>query len=58
LVNEGRGRLFKRKDEKYLIYVPKDLAEDSMFPLKTDSSMRVKISFKLGDDKIIIEKWE
>lgn len=58
MVNEGRGRLFKRKDEKYLIYVPKDLAEDSMFPLKTDSSMRVKISFKLGDDKIIIEKWE
>jgi len=57
MVNEGRGRLFKRKDEKYLIYVPKDLAEDSMFPLKTDSSMRVKISFKLGDDKIIIEKW-
>lgn len=58
MVNEGRGRLFKRKDEKYLIYVPKDLAEDSMFPLKTDSSMRVKISFKLDDDKIIIEKWE
>ena len=58
MVNEGRGRLFKRKDEKYLIYVPKDLAEDSMFPLKTDSSMRVKISFKLGDDKIIIEKWK
>jgi len=58
MVNEGRGRLFKRKDQKYLIYVPKDLAEDSMFPLKTDSSMRVKISFKLGDDKITIEKWE
>jgi hypothetical protein len=58
MVNEGRGRLFKRKDEKYLIYVPKDLAEDSMFPLKTESSMRVKIHFKLGDDKIIIEKWE
>jgi hypothetical protein len=58
MVNEGRGRLFKRKDEKYLIYVPKDLAEDSMFPLKTESSMRVKISFKLGDDKIIISKWE
>jgi len=34
------------------------LAEDSMFPLKTESSMRVKIWFKLGDDKIIIEKWK
>jgi hypothetical protein len=58
LVNEGKGRLFRRKDGKYLIYVPKDLAEDSMFPFKTDDSIRVKVSFKLGDEKILIEKWK
>ena len=58
MVNEGRGRLFRRKDEKYLIYVPKDLAEDSMFPFKGSSSIPVKISFKLRDDKVLIEKWE
>ena len=57
MVNEGRGRLFRRQDGKYLIYVPKDLAEDSMFPFKESSSIRVKISFKLGDNKLIIEKW-
>jgi len=57
MVNEGRGRLFRRKDGKYLIYVPKDLAEDSMFPFKTDTSMKVKISFKAGDNKLIVEKW-
>ncbi len=58
MVSVGRGRLFKRKDQKYLIYLPKDLAEDSMFPLKTDSSMPIKISFKIGSDKVTIEKWE
>lgn len=57
VVSEGRGRLFRRKDGKYLIYVPKDLAEDSMFPFKGES-VPVKISFKIGDSKLIIEKWE
>ena len=58
MVNEGRGRLFRRKDGKYLIYLPLDLATDSMFPFKTSDSMFVKVSFKIGDDKLIIEKWK
>ena len=58
MVNEGRGRLYRRKDRKYLIYVPKDLAQDSMFPFKGSASIQVKISFKPGDDKLLIEKWE
>ena len=58
MVNEGRGRLFRRKDGKYLIYVSKDLAEDSMFPFKGSSSIPVKIRFKIGGDKVFIEKWE
>lgn len=58
MVNEGRGRLFRRKDGKYLIYVPKDLAEDSMFPFKGSSSVRVKIGFKIGGDKLFIEHWK
>ncbi|MGD8506363.1 MAG: hypothetical protein PVF15_06830 [Candidatus Bathyarchaeota archaeon] len=57
MVSEGRGRLFRRKDGKYLIYVPKDLAEDSMFPFKGSSSIVVKISFKIGRDKLLIEQW-
>ena len=56
-VNEARGRLFKRKDGKYLIYVPVDLAEDSMFPFKTHSAIPVKISFKVGGDKLKVETW-
>jgi hypothetical protein len=57
MVNEGRGRLFKRKDGKYLVYLPKDLAEDSMFPFKEADSIFVKVSFKLGDPKLAVEKW-
>jgi len=58
MVNEGRGRLFRRKDGKFLIYVPKDLAEDSMFPFKGASSIMVKVSFKIGGDRILIERWQ
>lgn len=58
MVSEGRARLFRRKDGKYLIYVPLDLAEDSMFPFKTQSSIELKISFKTGEKKLILEKWK
>jgi len=69
MVNEGRGRLFRRKDDKYLIYVPKDLCEDSMFPFKMlqrteededeTNSIKVKVSFRLGGEKkLIIEEWK
>jgi hypothetical protein len=57
VVSDGRGRLFRRKDGKYLIYLPKDLAEDSMFPFKGADSIFVKVSFKLKDDKLLVEKW-
>ena len=58
MVSEGRARLFRRKDGKYLIYVPLDLAEDSMFPFKTQTSIELKISFKTGENKLILEEWK
>jgi hypothetical protein len=67
MVSAGRGRLFRRKDGKYLIYLPVYLAEDSMFPFKDftrgkrggSDSIDVKVIFKPGgDDKLIIEKWK
>ena len=57
MVNVGKGRLFRRKDGKYLIYLPKDLAEDSMFPFKTETSVRVKVAFDIGGQKLIIAKY-
>jgi hypothetical protein len=57
MVTEAKGRIFRRKDGKYLIYVPVKLAEDSMFPFPTKSGVTVKISFEVGDDKLQVEKW-
>jgi len=50
--------LFRRKDSKYLIYLPKDLADDSMFPFRTETSVKVKVSFKSGEEKLVIEPYE
>jgi hypothetical protein len=65
MVNEGRGRLFRRKDGKYLLYIPVDLAEDSMFPFKSYTktkrgadSIPVRVSFKHEESKLLIEKWK
>ncbi len=59
MVSEGRGRLFRRKDGKYLIYLPKDFAEDSMFPFKGSDSIFVRVSFKIGETtKLLIDKWK
>ena len=58
MVNEAKGRLFRRKDGKYLLYIPKDLAEDSMFPFEANPSVKVKVSFKLGDKKLLVERWD
>ena len=65
MASEGRGRLFRRKDGKYLLYIPVDLAEDSMFPFKDYAktkrgadSIPVKVSFKQGDSNLLIEKWK
>jgi hypothetical protein len=58
VVNVGKGNLFRRKDGKYLIYLPKDLADDSQFPFKTETSVRVKVSFKIGEEKMVIEPFE
>jgi hypothetical protein len=57
MVNEGRGRLFRRKEGKYLIYLPKDLAEDSMSPFKGADSIFGNVSFKLGKTDLLVEKW-
>jgi hypothetical protein len=58
VVNVGKGNLFRRKDGKYLIYLPKGFAEDSMFPFRTETSVKVKVSFKSGEKKLVIEPLE
>lgn len=68
MVSKGRVRLYRTEDRKYLIYVPKRLAEDSMFPFKNwqedqrtgeKNTIHVKVSFKPGGAKrLIVEEWK
>ena len=56
MVSSARGRLFKRKDGRYLLYLPTKLVEDSMFPFKVNpAAVYVRVSFKVGDNKVTIE---
>jgi hypothetical protein len=58
LVNQGKGSLFKRKDDKYFIYVPKKVVEDTAFPFELNSSVKVKVSFTPDKKKkeILVEE--
>jgi len=58
VVNVGKARVFRRKDSKYLIYLPLGLVTDSQFPFKTETSVKVKVSFKSGEEKLVIEPLE
>jgi hypothetical protein len=68
MVSKGRGRLFRTEDPKYLIYMPKSLVEDSMFPFKNwqedqrtgeKNTIHVKVSFTpAGGKELLIEKWK
>jgi len=55
--NEGKGTLFRRKDDRYLLYLPVRVVDDTMFPLKCDGSMPVKVKFNPAEGKLIVEKW-
>jgi len=65
MVNVGKGRLFRRNDGKYLIYLPKDLCEDSVFPFKEKLKqskrnpdvvgISVKVSFTQGGTALLVE---
>jgi hypothetical protein len=58
MVKEGKARLFKNSQGRYLIYLPVDLAQDSMFPFKVYDSMHVRVGFKQGDNKLTITEWK
>lgn len=55
--NEGKGTIFRRKDDRYMLYLPVRVVDDNMFPLKCSGSMPVKVHFSAKDGKLIVEKW-
>jgi len=55
LVSKSKGSIFRRTDGRYFIYLPKALVEDTAFPFPVSSSVKVKVHFKPGEKKLIIE---
>jgi hypothetical protein len=57
LGNDGKGTIFKQKDDRHLLYLPVRVVDDTMFPLKYSNSILVKVSFSPKDGKLVVEKW-
>ena len=55
MVAEGKGRIWRRKDGKYFMYLPKHLAEDSAFPFKTETSIPVQVVIDPKGKKLLIK---
>ena len=57
LVTKGEGRILPTKDGRCFIYLPKKFGEDKNFPFPiSDSATKVRIHFKPGVKKLILEK--
>ena len=58
MVSEGRGIVYRRKDGKFLLYLPMDFVEDSMFPFPVvkEKNINVNVSFKIGHNRLLVEK--
>jgi len=55
MVAEGKGRIWRRKDGKYFMYLSKHPAEDSTFPFKTETSIPVKVIIDPKGKKLLIK---
>lgn len=57
LTNSGVGRIYRRPDGKYFVYVPFEVARDTAFPFKipvTEKSLQVIVEF--NDAVLTIKK--
>jgi hypothetical protein len=51
---EGKGRLSRRKDGKYFLYLPKNVVLDSAFPFKLVSSVAVRVVADPKEGKLLV----
>lgn len=67
MASSGKGRIFKRADGKWLVYLPMDVCTDSQFPFKESTlmksrrgvglSLHVKVTFDSESRKVILSEW-
>lgn len=60
MTSKGKGRLYRREDGRYILYLPAAVCEDSAFPfpipMENREAMDVTVRFEVGFDKLIVEK--
>jgi len=49
---EGKGTIFRRKDPRYLLYLPVRVLDYSMFPLKCNGPMPANVHFNGKDSQV------
>lgn len=54
MVAHATGRIARRTDGKYFLYLPKHLVEDSAFPFKLDLSVPVRVLIDRDGEKLVI----
>ena len=54
MVAHATGRIARRTDGKYFLYLPKHLVEDSAFPFKLGSSVPVRVIIDRDGEKLLI----
>ena len=51
---EGKGRLSRRKDGKYFVYLPKRVVEDRAFPFQLEPSVAVRVVIDPKEGKLLV----
>ena len=54
MVAQATGRIARRTDGKYFLYLPKHLVEDSAFPFDLESSVPVRVVIDRDGGKLSI----
>jgi len=54
VVADAVGRIARRKDGKYFLYLPRSLVEDSAFPFGVESSVPVRVVIDRVGKKLLI----
>jgi hypothetical protein len=54
MVADATGRIGRRTDGKYFLYLPKHLVEDSAFPFNVESSVPVRVLIDRVGKKLLI----
>jgi hypothetical protein len=54
MVLKANGRMSRRSDGKYFLYLPKHLVEDSAFPFDLESSVPVRVLLDPDREKLLV----